>query len=73
MQGRFHPYEGYTTATVMKTISGIELVRLFLLNLVCISCTSYAYAWSTYVNCNMVGISDQFSEVSFVILVPRVE
>lgn len=74
MQGRFHPYEGYTTATVKHSIIEIELAKDRLVNLVRISSTSDAYAWSTYIDCHMVRIDDGFSYRLIVcFLVRRVE
>ena len=74
MQGRFHPYEGYTTATVTRMIIEIEFSRMDLVNLVRISRASNAYAWSTYIDCHMVGdFVDGFAHRLFVTLVRRVE
>jgi hypothetical protein len=51
MQGRFHPYEGYTTATVNRIAKNFPYSVWFLVR---ISSTSHAHAWSSYINRNMV-------------------
>jgi len=60
MQGRFHPYEGYTTAIVRtekkKRNHNHLISRVSFLFQVCISCSCHAYARSTYINCDMVRL-----------------